>query len=297
MRSIILVRSLWRVFLIILCSQLDMPSLDDVYLNREWAFYCRKTHHTKSSSSSSHSLLDITPALSDYLRFTVSFTYNLHVCQLQSSPLYYSLSHQINIPTVHSISIALIAIEMSHSSQLHISISSTSNSINKPPVTKQATTRAKTPTSHVNRHSLPLSLNGMLYQKKTIHTNNTLLFTPHPSITPPIPIPPFPIPTSTPPSSPTQITHFPTINNNSPTEHPNPHHSSLPLHLPSTNSPFPPTTLGVPNLASTPPSPISTQGVSTGTGIIAFFKVRTGFLLSNPIPFPCTLAHLSVDTP
>ena len=181
---------------------------------------------------------------------------------------------------------------------MHISISSISNSINKPPVTKKTTTRAKKPTSHVNRHSLPLSLKRILYLRKRQYTPIPPSHSPpHPSIIPPFPIPSFPIASSTPPSSPTQITHFPTINNDSPTEHPNPHLSSLPPTSPSTNSPFPPTTMGVPNLASTPPSPISTQGVSTGTGIIAFFKVRTGFLLSNPIPFPCTLAHLSVDTP
>ena len=53
-----------------------MPSLTTVRLNKEKAFLCKKTVHTKSpSSSSSPSFLDISPALSDYLSFPLSFTH------------------------------------------------------------------------------------------------------------------------------------------------------------------------------------------------------------------------------
>ena len=76
--SIILVPSLWRVFPITLSSQTDMPSLTTVTLHKRWAFSERKTIHTKSSSSSSLSFLDITPALQEYLQFIVSFTHFSH---------------------------------------------------------------------------------------------------------------------------------------------------------------------------------------------------------------------------
>ena len=179
-----------------------------------------------------------------------------------------------------------------------MSSSSTSNSINKL-LNNKADINTSKNTSLTNELPFSPSLpqTPSQYKKRQYTSTSPSYSPPHPSITPPSPIPSFPIPCSTPPSSPTQITHFPIINNDSPTEHPNSHHPSLPLHSTLNNSSFPPTTMGVPNLASTPPSPISTQGVSTGTGIIAFFKVRTGFLLSNPIPYPCTLAYLSVDTP
>ena len=58
---------------IILSSQADMPSLTAVTLNKEYAFKEKKTVHTKSFISSSPSLLDITPALQEYLQFIVSF--------------------------------------------------------------------------------------------------------------------------------------------------------------------------------------------------------------------------------
>ena len=131
LHSFLLVSSLWRVLSITLSSQTGMPFLTTVTLNKGIAFKYKKTIHTKSSFSSSPSFLDITPALERYLRFIVSFTYNLHLCQFQSSPLSLVFT-QINTLVVHSISVALIiAIELSHSSQLHISISFTSNSITK----------------------------------------------------------------------------------------------------------------------------------------------------------------------
>ena len=65
--STVLVSSLWRVFPITLSSQTDMPSLTTVTLDKGRAFRNKKTVHTKSSSSSSPSFLDITPALQYYL--------------------------------------------------------------------------------------------------------------------------------------------------------------------------------------------------------------------------------------
>ena len=70
--SAFLVPSFWRVFPITLFSPTDIPSLTTVTLDR-YAFYFKKTLHTKSPSPSSPSFLDITPALSRYL-FPLSFT-------------------------------------------------------------------------------------------------------------------------------------------------------------------------------------------------------------------------------
>ena len=53
-----------------------MPSLTTVTLYKKIAFRKKKTVHTKSPSSSSPSFLDITPALSHYLSFPLSFTLN-----------------------------------------------------------------------------------------------------------------------------------------------------------------------------------------------------------------------------
>ena len=50
-----------------------MPSLTTVTLNKELAFKEKEIVHTKSFISSSPSLLDITPALQEYLQFIVSF--------------------------------------------------------------------------------------------------------------------------------------------------------------------------------------------------------------------------------
>ena len=60
---------------ITLSSQTDMPSLTAVTLEKEYAFIEKKTVLTKSLISSSPSLLDITPALQEYLQFIVSFTH------------------------------------------------------------------------------------------------------------------------------------------------------------------------------------------------------------------------------
>ena len=76
--SSMLVLSLWRVIPITLLSQTDMPSLTTVALYKGYAFSWKKTVHTKSSSPSSLSFLDITPALQQYLQFIVSFTPQSH---------------------------------------------------------------------------------------------------------------------------------------------------------------------------------------------------------------------------
>ena len=111
--SSILVPSLWRVLPITLSSQADMPSLITVALVKGRAFRRKKTIHTKSFSSSFTSFLDITPDLQYYLSL-LSFTYNLHLCQFQSSPILSLVFTQINTFIVHSISIALIiAVELS----------------------------------------------------------------------------------------------------------------------------------------------------------------------------------------
>ena len=51
-----------------------MPSLTTVTLTKGRAFIYKKAVHTKSSSSSSPSSLDITPALQQYLSFPLSST-------------------------------------------------------------------------------------------------------------------------------------------------------------------------------------------------------------------------------
>ena len=76
--STLLVPSRWRVFLITLSSQTDMPSLTTVSLTKGSAFKYKRTVHTKSPSSSFLSFLDITPALQEYLQFIVSFTRHSH---------------------------------------------------------------------------------------------------------------------------------------------------------------------------------------------------------------------------
>ena len=76
LHSTILVSSLWRVFSVILPSPTDMPSLTTVSFYKKNAFRKKKIVHTKSPSSISPSFLDITPALSHYLSFPLSFTLN-----------------------------------------------------------------------------------------------------------------------------------------------------------------------------------------------------------------------------
>ena len=53
-----------------------MPSLSTVALDKRYAFKYKKTVYIKSSSSSSPSFLDITPALQQYLQFIVSSTHD-----------------------------------------------------------------------------------------------------------------------------------------------------------------------------------------------------------------------------
>ena len=77
--STILVSSLWRVLPIILSSLVDIPSLITVRLNKKGTFKEKKPVHTRSSSSSTPSFLDITPALQQYLQFIVSFTRYSHL--------------------------------------------------------------------------------------------------------------------------------------------------------------------------------------------------------------------------
>ena len=55
-----------------------MPSLTTVTLKKRSALRHKESVHTKSSSSSSPSFLDITPALQYYLQFIVSFTRHSH---------------------------------------------------------------------------------------------------------------------------------------------------------------------------------------------------------------------------
>ena len=72
--STALVPSRWRVCLITLSSQADMPSFTTVTLTEGIAFKRSSTVHTKSPSPSSPSSLDITPALLQYLSFPLSST-------------------------------------------------------------------------------------------------------------------------------------------------------------------------------------------------------------------------------
>ena len=74
LHSAILVSSLWRVFPITLSSPTDIPSLTTITL--PYAFKRRKNIHTKSSSSSSPSFLDITPALQQFLKYPLSSTHD-----------------------------------------------------------------------------------------------------------------------------------------------------------------------------------------------------------------------------
>ena len=91
--SVILASSLWRVFPIIPSSQIDMPSLKIVALDKEYAFTKKKTIHTKSSSSSSLSFLDITSALLYYIRFIV-FSHITSICV--------NSNHHLSITRFHS---------------------------------------------------------------------------------------------------------------------------------------------------------------------------------------------------
>ena len=93
--SITLVTSLWRVFSNTLSSQADIPSLTTVVLDKREAFsYWEKDVHVKSSSSSSPSFLDITPALQQYLSCPLSFTHSFQSSSTLSSLLY--IAHSLD---------------------------------------------------------------------------------------------------------------------------------------------------------------------------------------------------------
>ena len=96
----ILVSSLWRVFLITLSSQTDMPSLTTVTLTKGYAFKYKKTIHIKSVSPSPPSFLDITRALQQYLQFIVSFTRLSH--PNTKSPFSFHTTVSSFIPHYHS---------------------------------------------------------------------------------------------------------------------------------------------------------------------------------------------------
>ena len=57
-------------------SQTDIPSLTTITLDDDYVFAIKETVHTNSSSSSSPSFIDITPALQHYLQFIIYFTHN-----------------------------------------------------------------------------------------------------------------------------------------------------------------------------------------------------------------------------
>ena len=103
--STILVSSLWRVLPIILSSLVDIPSLITVRLNKKGTFKEKKPVHTRSSSSSTPSFLDITPALQQYLQFIVSFTHisssNPHPCSYQLQSQQHHHNHIHISPTLH----------------------------------------------------------------------------------------------------------------------------------------------------------------------------------------------------
>ena len=72
-----------------------MPALTTVTLDMNYAFYHKRTVHTKSSSPSSPSLLDITSALQEYLQFIVSFThYSFSIHNSRSSIHPHNTIHQ-----------------------------------------------------------------------------------------------------------------------------------------------------------------------------------------------------------
>ena len=72
------VSSLSKALLHTCISLLDMPSLTNVVLNKQYAFKNKKTVNARSDLSSSLSFLDITPALSQYLQYP-SFLSHAHL--------------------------------------------------------------------------------------------------------------------------------------------------------------------------------------------------------------------------
>ena len=72
-----------------------MPSLTTVTLNTEFVFRCKKNVLTKSSISSSPSFLDITPALSYYLSFPLSFTHFSSIPSTLRIAAFFHYAHHI----------------------------------------------------------------------------------------------------------------------------------------------------------------------------------------------------------
>ena len=96
--SWILVTSLWSVIPIWWLSQTDIPSLTTVSLDKELAFF-RGFAHPWSSSSSSCWFLEITPALSYYLKFLPSYTHNSQQLVISQSN---SINNQFAVFTPHN---------------------------------------------------------------------------------------------------------------------------------------------------------------------------------------------------
>ena len=173
---------------------------------------------------------------------------------------------------------------MSHLPQLHLHISSTSNGNSKLlnnktdiNINKNTSLTSESPFSP----SLPQTPS---LSRRRQHTPITPSYSPpHPSIIPPFPIPSFPIPSSTPPSSPIQITSFPTINNDSPTEHPNPHHPSIPPTSPSTTLLSHPQRWGFPISPPPLPHPFPPRGSPQEQALLRFSRYGRGSF--SPIQF------------
>ena len=123
LHSAFLILSLWRVFPFTLSSQTDMPSLSTVTLDKRFAFTRKNTIHTKSSSSSSPSFLDITPALQQYIQLIVSFTrlshpntkspFSLHVTITPFLPHYHSF-YSYRYVACHAIKHSFVSILVFH---------------------------------------------------------------------------------------------------------------------------------------------------------------------------------------
>ena len=135
----------------------------------------------------------------------------------------------------------------------------------------------------MNPHSLPFSLNPILYQRNDNTHQHYPPIHPHPSVIPPFPIPSFPIPISTPTPSPTQITHFLTINNGSPTEHHNHPNSHYPHTSPSTTPPSHPQRWGFPISPPPLPHPFPPRGSQQEQALLRFSRYGRGSF--SPIQF------------
>ena len=96
-----------------------MPSLTTVTLTKLCAFKYKKTLHTKSSSLSPPSFLDITPALEQYLRSILSFIHNSKPIRSSQSttlshPLHYIYTYHIHNPYQTSYSRSRLCLTLPH---------------------------------------------------------------------------------------------------------------------------------------------------------------------------------------